>query len=161
MTSRWKTRSWFSSRATHHKPRGFYLFIHIICIQVLCGQKTLLRLGFRLSTSQEAHSGPSQNDGSSLLLVLFPLTLSHDPRDSSIVSFFTPCTVESYPTLESILERDNRYLCPHKTLSTLCPFTQTSSSSFTIPGCLLTCLKSGLPTSHLHYDRPSKAPPPP
>lgn len=84
VTSRWKTQSWFSSRATHHEPRGFYLFIHIICIQVLCGQKTLLRLGFRLSTSQEAHSGPSQNDGSSLLLVLFPLTLSHDPRDSSI-----------------------------------------------------------------------------
>lgn len=39
------------------------------------------------------------------------------------VSAFPPCTVESYPTLESILERDDRYLCPHKTLSTLCPFT--------------------------------------
>lgn len=85
VTSRWKTRSWFGPRATHHELRGFYLFIHIIHIQVLCGQKTLLRLGSNLSTSQEAHRSPFQNDGSSLLLlVLFPLTLSHDSRDSSI-----------------------------------------------------------------------------
>lgn len=85
VTSRWKTRSWFGPRATHHELRGFYLFIHIIRIQVLCGQKTLLRLGSNLSTSQEAHRSPFQNDGSSLLLlVLFPLTLSHDSRDSSI-----------------------------------------------------------------------------
>lgn len=85
VTSRWKTRSWFSPRATHHELWGFYLSIHIIRIQVLCGRKTLLRLGSNLSTSQEAHWSPFQNDGSSLLLlVLFPLTLSHDPRHSSI-----------------------------------------------------------------------------
>lgn len=85
MASRWKIRSWFSPRATHHELRGFYLFIHIICIQVLCGQKTVLTLGSSLSTSQEAHRSPFQNDGSSLLLlVLFPLTLSHDSRNSSI-----------------------------------------------------------------------------
>lgn len=84
VTSRWKTQSWFSPRATHHELRGFYLFIHTMCIQVLCGLKTLLRLGSSLSTSQEAHRSPFQNNGSSLLLVLFPLTLSHDPRDSSI-----------------------------------------------------------------------------
>lgn len=124
MTSRWKTQSWFSPRATHHELRGFYLSIHIIRIQVFCSRKTLLRLGSNLSTSQEAHWSPFQNDGSSLLLlVLFPLTLSHDPRHSSIKCPLLLPVLWS-PTLPWNLSwRGTIDICPHKTLSTLCPFT--------------------------------------